>query len=121
MADAGRMGDLADQSSYDPFAAEQFVNPVVDAMGRGLSGASGEWRLAPADASRTRIRKAEINQKTPTPQSLRPGTTTSVTRARLTGVVTRRSAWLDRLVLLAAWKAPHSAPASPRHRRLRST
>ena len=37
MADAGRMGDLADQSSYDPFAAEQFVNPVVDAMGRGLA------------------------------------------------------------------------------------
>jgi hypothetical protein len=32
-----RMGDLADQSSYDPFAAEQFVNPAVDAMGRGLA------------------------------------------------------------------------------------
>ena len=37
MPDQGRMGDVADQSSYDPFAAEQFVNPVVDAMGRGLA------------------------------------------------------------------------------------
>ena len=27
MADEGRMGDLADQSSYDPFAAETFLHP----------------------------------------------------------------------------------------------
>ena len=34
---ADRMGDVADVSSYDPFAAETFVNPVVDAMGRGVA------------------------------------------------------------------------------------
>ena len=34
---ADRMGDVAAIDSYDPFAAEQFVNPVVDAMGRGLA------------------------------------------------------------------------------------
>ena len=32
-----RMGDLAAVDSYDPFAAEQFVNPAVDAIGRGLA------------------------------------------------------------------------------------
>ena len=37
MADAGRMGDVAAVDSYDPFSAEQFVNPLVDRMGRGLA------------------------------------------------------------------------------------
>jgi len=36
MSDTWSMGDLADQDSYDPFAAEKFANPVVGSAVQGL-------------------------------------------------------------------------------------